>query len=48
MLLSLGYGKFKGLGKLMRTLNVPKGEVHLDTKHVGSARLSTRLRRMMP
>ena len=48
MLLSLDYEKLKGLGELMCTLNVLEGEVHLVTKHTGSARLPTRLRRMMP
>ena len=43
MLLSLGCGKLKGLRELMRTLNVLKGEVNLDTKHVGRTRLPTRL-----
>ena len=38
----------KGLGELMRTLNALKGEVLLDTKRVGSARLPVRLRRMVP
>ena len=36
MLLSLGYGKLKGLGELIRTLNAPEGEVRLDTKRMGS------------
>ena len=41
MLLSLGCEKLVGLGELMRTLNMPKGEVCLDTKRVGSARFLT-------
>ena len=47
MLLSLGCEKLVGLGELMSTLNMPKGEVCLDTKHVGSARFPTCLRRML-
>ena len=48
MVLSLECGKSKGLGELMRTLNASEGEVHLDTKRVGSARLLTHLQRMVP
>ena len=47
MLFYLGYYKLKGLGELMRTLNVSEGEVRLDTKHVGSARFPICLRRML-
>ena len=43
MLLSLGCRKLKGLGELMRILNAPEGEVHLDTKRVGSTRFPTYL-----
>ena len=45
--LNLECGKLKGLGELMRTLNVPEGELRLDTKRVGSARFPTFLRRML-
>ena len=47
MFLNLRCGKLKGLGELMRTLNVPEGELRLDTKRVGSARFPTFLRRML-
>ena len=48
VLLRLGCGKLKGLGELVRTLNASEGEVHLDTKRVGSARFPTCLRHVMP
>ena len=32
MLLNLEFGKLKGLGELMRTLNAPEDEACLDTK----------------
>ena len=48
MLLSLGCGKLKGLGELLRILNMSKGEMHWDTKHVGNARFPPCLRRMVP
>ena len=38
VLLNIRYGKLKGLGEMMRTLNVSEDEVHLDIKRVGSAR----------
>ena len=47
MLLNLKCGKLKGLGELMRTLNLPEGEVRLDTKSVGSAHFPTCLRRIL-
>ena len=47
MLLNLGCGKLKGLRELMRTLNALEGEACLDTKHVGSIRFPTFLRRVM-
>ena len=37
MVLNLGCGKLKGLGKLKRTLNASEGEARLDAKRVGSA-----------
>ena len=48
VLLSLGCGKLKGLGELVRALNASEGEVYLDTKRVGSARFPICLRCMMP
>ena len=48
VLLSLGRGNLKGLGELMCILNTPKVEVHLDTKHMGSAHFLTCLRLMVP
>ena len=47
MLLSLRCEKLKGFGELMRTLNVPEGKVHLDTKRMGSTCLLTHMRRMV-
>ena len=47
MILSLRCRKLKGLGELIRTLNVLRGEVHLDTKRVGSARFPTCLRHLL-
>ena len=47
MLLSLGCKKLVGLGELMRTLNMPEGEVCLDTKRVGRACFPTCLQRML-
>ena len=45
--LSLRCGKLKGLGELMRTLNVSEGEGRLDDKRVGSASFPMCLRRML-
>ena len=47
MLLNLECGKLKGLGELMRTLNMSEGEVCLDTKRVGSPRFPICLRCMI-
>ena len=48
VLLSLGCENLKGLGELMRILNASEGEVHWDTKRVGSASFPTCLQRMVP
>ena len=37
VVLNLGCGNLKGLGKLKCTLNTPEGEARLDAKRVGSA-----------
>ena len=48
VLLSLGCGKLKGLGELVRTLNAPEGVVRLDTKHMGNTCFPTCLWSMLP
>ena len=47
MFLYLRFGKLKGLGEFMRTLNASEGEALLDTKCLGSARFLTFMRRML-
>ena len=48
VILSIGYGKLKGLGELMHILNAPESELRWDKKFVGSTRFPTCLWHMVP